>query len=69
MASHYAFESITLDTFNEVVDQYQHVVPEKLADLEEQRFQIIPSTLTERISEGVFHLTKDEVVTLVDWKL
>ena len=69
MANEYAAESIDKSTFNTLLDQYQDVVPQKLAELENQRLSMIPSTLGTRRSDGKPYLFKDEVVTLIDWKL
>lgn len=65
----YAFDGIDRTNFDKLLEQYADVVPEKLAELEEQRLSQIPSTLAHRKSDGNPYLTKDEVATLVDWKL
>lgn len=67
--SQYAFDRISSDDFDHILAQYPETVPSKLADLEEQRLSTIPSTLKERKTKGKAYLTKDEVATLVDWKL
>jgi len=65
-SNHTAFDDIDASTFNEVLEQYPTVVPEKLADLEEQRLNIIPNALKER--DPPF-LTMAELTVLMDWKL
>jgi len=69
MAKKYAFETIDKTTFNALLEQYQDVIPQKLAELEKQRLITVPSKLGERRSGGDPYLDKDEVATLVDWKL
>lgn len=69
MASKYAFDSIDRTTFEEILKEYPDVVPDKLAALEAQRLRTIPAALVKRRSEGKPYLTKDEAVSLVDWKL
>ena len=67
--SQYAFDRISKDDFEQTLAQYPETVPSKLADLEEQRLSTIPAILKERKAKGNTYLTKDEVATLVDWKL
>lgn len=69
MGSQWDFDSISQADFDDILAQYLDIVPSKLADLEEQRQKIIPSRLSERKANGRGFLTKDEVATLVDWKL
>jgi hypothetical protein len=63
----YNYESITHETFSELLESYKELVPSKLAELEEQRLEIIPKVLSERADDA--HLKKAEVQKLVDWKL
>jgi len=67
--SQHAFDRISSDDFEQILAQYPETVPSKLADLEEQRLSIIPATLKQRKAKGKAYLTKNEVATLVDWKL
>ncbi|KAM0715537.1 hypothetical protein Q7P37_009035 [Cladosporium fusiforme] len=69
MGSQSTFDRISKDDFEKVLSRYPETVPSKLAELEEKRLSIIPARLTERKAKGNAYLTKDEVVTLVDWKL
>lgn len=59
-------ENIEPTEFKDILDSYEDEVPEKLAELEKHRLEIIPEALSERNAK---HLTKKEVQTLVDWKL
>jgi hypothetical protein len=65
MPSH-AITSITLPTFNTVLARYPTAVPDKLRALDTQRYVAIPAAVAARADA---HLTKEEVVTLVEWKL
>jgi hypothetical protein len=67
--SQYAFDCISNDDFEQILAQYPKTVPSRLADLEEQRLSNIPATLKERKAKRNAYLTKEEVATLVDWKL
>jgi hypothetical protein len=67
--SQYAVDRISNDDFEQILAQYPETVPSKRADLEEQRLLTIPATLKERKAKGNAYLTKEEVATLVDWKL
>lgn len=69
MGNPLTFELISKDDFDEILSRYQETVPSKLANLEEQRLSILPARLREREAAGKAYLTKDEVATLVDWKL
>jgi len=44
------------------------MVPEKLRDLDAQRYDIIRKAVAAQ-EESEKHLTKEQVVTLVEWKL
>lgn len=69
MGSRLTFDRISQDDFDDILSRYPETVPSKLAELEHQRLSVIPARLSERKTKGKAHLTKDEVATLVDWKL
>lgn len=69
MGNYLTFELISKDDFDEILSRYPETVPSKLADLDAQRLSILPARLREREAGGKAYLTKDEVATLVDWKL
>jgi hypothetical protein len=58
--------SIDLKTFNETLSRYPSTIPNKLRDLDAQRYDTIPHALAQR---DVPFLTKEEVEKLVEWKL
>ncbi|KAF1834994.1 hypothetical protein BDW02DRAFT_629995 [Decorospora gaudefroyi] len=60
--------TISLTTFKDVLSRYPTTVPEKLRDLDAQRYTTIPAAVAAR-PEDTKHLTKNEVETLVEWKL
>lgn len=62
---HYS-DVIDTKDFKALLASYPVVVPEKLAEVEEERHSTIPKALRERTPA---HLTKTEVQRLVDWKL
>ncbi|KAK4549841.1 hypothetical protein LTR36_005142 [Oleoguttula mirabilis] len=66
MDEQHNFETIDATTFESLLAQYGGVVPEKLAVLERQRLEVIPLAIKER---DPTHITKDELATLMDWKL
>ena len=51
--------------FEQLLLAYHDAIPQKLATLDRERFEVIP----EHLRTGVSALTKDQAVTLVDWKL
>lgn len=61
-------KSITLDAFRDVLSRYPAMVPEKLRDLDAQRYDIIPAAVA-AMEESEKHLTKDQVEKIVEWKL
>lgn len=63
-----AFHNISSARFHQLLKQYPDVVPGKLRDLDEKRYRTIPTRLREHGEEPLL-LTKDQVATLVDWKL
>ncbi|KAK5116743.1 hypothetical protein LTR62_007417 [Meristemomyces frigidus] len=60
------FDAITADTFAILLAQYPATVPSKIAGLEQHRLHRIPASVQARKPA---HLTKDELVTLMEWKL
>lgn len=65
---HHDYRSITPSSFTKLLHQYPSVVPAKLTDLDEERYTSIPQRLGSTKGNRAA-LTKDEVATLVDWKL
>nr|OQO30999.1 hypothetical protein B0A51_01238 [Rachicladosporium sp. CCFEE 5018] len=65
----FTFDGIDKGTFNSLLKQYPTCVPDKLGSFDEQRFNNLPGILAKRNGEGKVYLTKEEVATLVDWKL
>lgn len=61
-----SFENIDSATFDDLLSAYPDVVPAKLSDLDQQRYEKIPKALKQRKPPD---LEKDQVGTLVDWKL
>jgi len=61
-----AFKGISVLTFNSLLSEYDTVIPKTLADLERQRLTVIPEAIRSR---NPAYLTKDELVTLMDWKI
>lgn len=61
-------KTITLGAFKDVLSRYPAMVPEKLRDLDAQRYDIIRKAVAAQ-EESEKHLTKEQVVTLVEWKL
>jgi hypothetical protein len=60
--------TITLAAFKDVLSRYPAMVPEKLRDLDVQRYDTIRKVVAAQ-EESEKHLTKDQVVKLVEWKL
>jgi len=60
--------TITLAIFKDVLSRYSAAVPEKLRDLDKQRYDAIPTAVAAR-ADSDKHLTKEEVEKLVEWKL
>lgn len=61
------FEQIEPAAFDSILEQYPKVVPQKLSDLDEHRYNTIPIALKKRTDD--VSLSKEEVATLVTWKL
>lgn len=60
------FDTITFETFTELLAQYPDVVPAKMEKLDEQRLYAIPKIIHQR---ELKFITKDELSTLMQWKL
>ncbi|WPH00685.1 Hypothetical protein R9X50_00351500 [Acrodontium crateriforme] len=71
MDTTHAFETINFATFTDLLKQYPDVVPEKLTDLDIQRYSIIPSNAKTRLEENDndVYISKAELETLMKWKL
>lgn len=65
MDANYHFDNITKSLFDELLEQYPHVVPSKLEALDSKRYGMQPTS--DKASERF--LKKEQVVTLVEWKL
>ncbi|KAH9876111.1 hypothetical protein J1614_003990 [Plenodomus biglobosus] len=63
----YHIKTISYKTFEEALSRYPITVPEKLRDLDTQRYETIPTSAIR--DNGNANLTKDMVETLVEWKL
>lgn len=55
--------------FNNILARYQDAVPAKLHDLDKLRFESIPEKVAQRKKEFDAFLEKEEVESLVEWKL
>ncbi|QIW98251.1 hypothetical protein AMS68_003769 [Peltaster fructicola] len=62
-------QSIGYNDFRAVLERYPSVRPDKLTDLDEQRYVSIPANLAKLAQVEEAHLTKQELVTLVEWKV
>lgn len=61
---------ITREAYEAAFSTYNSVVPEKLRELDDQRYTDIPRKVGDRRKEGSgAHLLHDELVQLVEWKL
>lgn len=67
MKEHEAYSAIDASTFDALLKQYPNVVPAKLAELDMERYETIPESL-DKAHDGRY-LTKEQVLTLVAWKL
>ena len=67
MEAIHMLESIEPAAFDALLHQYPAVVQDKLANLDQQRYKTIPEAVKDRTDSPC--LEKDEVATLVDWKL
>lgn len=61
------FQTIDPVTFDALLEQYHMVIPEKLVKLDNERYTGIPECIKKQ--NGPPSLTKEHVVTLIDWKL
>jgi hypothetical protein len=66
MSSHH-ISKITISTFNNVLSRYVSSVPKNLHSLDALRYDTIPACVADQ-KDGR-HLTQDEVLQLVEWKL
>lgn len=66
MEPSHRIDDITIDTVLQLLADYSTTVPNKLHVLDEARYEAIPTALAARDESS---LTKQEVATLVDWKL
>ena len=64
-----SISAISSHTINETLSRYAATVPNKLTDLDAQRYEHIPTALANRKKSGNPFLKKDEVEKLVEWKL
>jgi hypothetical protein len=67
MTPKFSFELIDEEAFDSISQQYNGVIPEKLEELDEQRYNTIPAVVKDRGEDPM--LSKEEVATLVKWKL
>ncbi|EMC97577.1 hypothetical protein BAUCODRAFT_33291 [Baudoinia panamericana UAMH 10762] len=66
MDSERAFSSINAAAFDRILSKYPSTVPKKMGTLEQRRWVDIPNAVQERRPR---YATKDELDTLMDWKL
>jgi hypothetical protein len=69
MTGSLAADEILPAYFGDALSRYQNHVPPKLAELDDLRFNTIPSSLESRRVNGKAWLEKEELQNLVDWKL
>ena len=62
-----AFNAIDPAAFDSLLREYPNFVPSKLSKLDHERYDNIPELLKQRPAS--VSLSKNEVATLVDWKL
>lgn len=58
--------AISIKDFDALLEDYKTEVPSKLEDLEAERMERIPTSLSKREDA---HLTKKELQGLMEWKL
>ena len=68
------YKFISKQDFDTVLSQYPSIVPDKLHDLDQLRYEFIPATAAQRKAaqrDGgeITYLRKEEVEKLVEWKL
>lgn len=68
MAS-FSAHTVSRVDFNNILARYQDAVPAKLHDLDKLRFESIPEKVAQRKKESDAFLEKEEVESLVEWKL
>ena len=67
MKTDVSFELIDEEAFDSTLQQYDNVISERLKELDEQRYNVIPAAVKNRDEDPM--LSKEEVATLVKWKL
>lgn len=65
----YLPDNILKEDFERLLSKYPSIVPEKLKELDESRLHTIPDALEKRRKKGDAFLEKDEVESLVRWKM
>jgi hypothetical protein len=66
----FKIDTISISTFSEKLARYPGVVPEKLQSLDEARYNTIPTAITNtNQADSDVYLYKNQVETLVEWKL
>ena len=68
MAS-FSAHTVSRVNFNDILARYQDAVPAKLHDLDKLRFESIPEKVAQRKEGFDAFLEKEEVESLVEWKL
>jgi len=63
------YVDLSREAFDDILSRYASTVPERLRELDTQRYEIIPGTLATRVNEQDASLYKEEVEKLVEWKL
>lgn len=69
MKSHNRRDTITPAILEQLVAQYDTVVPTKLKQLDIVRYQTTPSIIAQRRAGGDPHVRLEELTALVEWKL
>ena len=69
MKAHLLPSNVSLATFDRILAKYDDQVPERLAELEELRLHTLPDAIAQRRKDGEAYIAKDELKSLVEWKL
>lgn len=65
-----AFDTINLESFQELLKDYSNVLSTKLHELDKKRYKTIPEELARKQEmQETPEMTKDQLVTLMEWKL
>jgi hypothetical protein len=66
----FKYTAIAKEAFNTILSRYPSLVPPALHGVDTTRYEVIPDTLRER-KDGMngAYLMKEDVVSLVEWKL